>query len=85
MGYFNPDPRYPASKSYTPDDEEDCFYIRGDTSIGEIWEIASDKWGIEDMKFLLNLQIKPEYIHTSCIGYDIYDPSDYTLYLKIFR
>lgn len=30
-----------------------------------------------------DLKITSEYIHTRCIGYDLYDPSDYDCYLVI--
>lgn len=31
------------------------------------------------------INISTEYIHTSCLGYDEYDPSDYSNYLCISR
>lgn len=72
-------------RNYEPDDDEDTLYILSDsfwaTSLEEIIERARVKWGsatkIED------LYIKAEYIHTRCLGYDRYDPSDYDCYLVI--
>ena len=58
------------------------IYISADSSIniGDLLEKAQEKWpGCS----LGELEISAEHIHTDCLGYDRYDPMDYTNYIII--
>ena len=80
MGY---DVRTGGIKTFYPDDTDDCFYIRKSASLSEIYDKAKKKWG-EDIT-LDDINVEAEYIQTDCIGYDLYDPNDYTNYLHVTR
>lgn len=71
-------------RCFKPDDTADSFYLDGalEWTLQEIFDKAKDKWG--DTVDINKITIWPEYIHTDCIGYDKYDPGDYTNYLRIF-
>ena len=69
-------------KDFWPDDTEDCIYLQADASMNYIMETIVDKWG---QLSLDEIRIEAEYIHTSCLTYDQYDPSDYTNFLVIRR
>ena len=84
MGYYK---ESSGIECFTPDDAEDCFYIEqgpwyGDTSLSDIMEMAAKKWPDNPPG---NIVIKAEYIHIRCLGYDMYDPSDYSNFLKIVK
>ena len=65
-----------------PKDDENTIYIRGERSFQSILELIQDKWpGVS----LEDIEISSEYIHVYCIGYDLYDPSDYINYTVIRR
>jgi hypothetical protein len=65
---------------HTPDDTDEEFYLREESGLSEIIEASQLKWpGIA----LDEINIRSEYIHTDCITYDLYDPSDWTKYLCI--
>lgn len=66
---------------FEPDNGPEHFYLECSASIIEIAQRANDKWP----DGYLDLEITPEYIHTWALGYDRYDPSDYTNYLRIER
>lgn len=70
-------------EDFTPDDDENTFYICEHACLSEIIDNARTKWG-DDVSFE-NIDIEAKYIHTECLGYDLYDPNDYTRYLKITR
>lgn len=64
-------------RTYWPDDTDNTMYI--DTSIplslAELMERAQEKWpGITPDQ----IKISSEEIQTDCLGYDAYDPMDYT-------
>lgn len=68
---------------FWPDDDENTLYIpAGCQTLTELLELASKKWpGVSfDM-----LAISSEYIHTYCIYYDLYDPSDYTNFILLTK
>jgi len=73
-----------GTRSFEPDDTATEFYMAGNysaTPLSYILEKARDKWGADiDID---QICIEPEYIHTACLGYDCYDPGDYTNYLRI--
>lgn len=68
---------------YWPDDCAKCFYITSDSnpSLAEILDRAKEKWG-DDID-LGRIRIGAEKIHTSCLTYDLYDPSDYTEFVVV--
>ncbi len=70
-------------RDFSPDDTETCFYIASNswTSLADILRKAKEKWG-DDLDFS-DIQISSEYIHTSCLSYNQYDPSDYTCFTVI--
>ncbi len=69
------------SNDFWPKDTKDSFYHAGySASLASILEDAQERWpGIK----MDEIEIDPEYIQTSCIGYDQYDSTDYTNFLKI--
>lgn len=64
---------------------EDTLYILGTCSIGEIIDLASAHFKVDVASILHDFNIGSEYIHTRCIGYDLYDPNDYDNYIVISR
>ena len=70
-------------RDYWPDDTETCFHLVSScsNSLQDIIDRAKDKWG-EDID-LDNISITSEKIHTHCLGYDQYDPSDYTDFIIV--
>jgi hypothetical protein len=72
-------------KNYWPDNDENTFYITGEWSISQILEMASNHFGRE--LDISEIYISSEYIHTHCLTYDCYDPSDYTCFtvIKLYK
>jgi hypothetical protein len=68
-------------KNYWPDDTETIMYIYGNYSLSEIIEKIKDHFG-NDVN-LDDVSIRSEYIHTSCLTYDLYVPSDYTNFIVV--
>jgi hypothetical protein len=67
-------------RTFTPDDGPRIFYIAYTAKLEQILELAQIKWpGITPSQ----IDIEPQHIHTDCLGYDRYDPGDYTNYLAI--
>lgn len=66
--------------TFTPDDDENTIYLRGEYSLEDLDRIAQDKWPGASMD---DIQISTEYIQTDCLGHDQYDPSDYTCFLVL--
>jgi hypothetical protein len=76
MGYGTRD----GTRTFEPDNADECFYLRSGFSLQEILEQAQTKWpGISPAE----LNIKAEHIQTDCLGYDLYDSSDYTNFICI--
>lgn len=80
MGHGTRDGRI---KTFWPDDDDKTIYKARDIGLSEILELAKEKWG-EDID-LDQITIRSEYIHTDCLTYDQYDPSDYTCFVVIER
>lgn len=81
MGYYK---NHSGLKSFEPDNTYTKFYLNASCHSFELQDIidkCKEKWG-QDIS-LSNIHISAEYIHTDCIGFDEYDPSDYTNYLVI--
>ena len=70
-------------QTFWPDDTEDTLYIDNglfESSLEEIWKKIRAKWpGIK----MSELSFGAEHIHTNCLGYDLYDSSDYTNFICI--
>lgn len=67
-------------RTFWPDDTEDTFYHADGRGLDELFERCQVKWpGIT----MAEIHISPEYIHTDCLGYGEYFPSDYTKFLCI--
>lgn len=84
MGYGKRDG---SIQTFWPDDTENRIYIDGGwmasgTSLQELMERAAEKWpGISPA----DITISAEHIHTDCLGYDLYDPGDYTEFIILSR
>jgi len=65
---------------FWPEDTATKIYIPGDCDMETILERIQAKWPGTNLS---NITIEPDYIHTTCLGYDLYDPSDYTNFLII--
>ena len=73
-----------SPRSYTPENDKNTLYINSNyISIGfeELQQCIENHFGAEIN--MADLSIEAEYIHTECLGYDLYDPSDYTRFLVI--
>lgn len=68
--------------SFWPDDGEDIFYIPESESLSSIQERIGRKWPDVDPK---DISISSIRLQTDCIGYDLYDPCDWTFFLRIER
>lgn len=68
---------------FWPDETNNRFYIvEGiNDSLQDIIDRVKEKWG--DSIDLSNITIGAEHIHTHCLGYDCYDPSDYTDFVVV--
>lgn len=68
---------------FWPDDTEDKKYLVSDViNLESLYEKIKEWW---PNTHLSNISISSEKIHTSCIYYDLYDPSDYTDFIIIER
>jgi len=75
-------------RAFRPDDTDDEFYISCSASLADIIDRCGEKWpGIPIIEIISmeQIEIDPMYIHTDCLGYDLYDAGDYTNYLCIRR
>jgi len=71
-------------RCFQPDDTETEFYLDSSYikfNLGYVIELARKKWG-ESIE-IYDIDLEAEYIHTECLGYDRYDPGDYTRYLRV--
>lgn len=66
-------------KTFTPDDTDDTIYLIA-PSLSDMLDAIEAKWGFVNTD---DIEISAENIHTDCIGYDLYDPSDYTDYTVV--
>lgn len=81
MGYYY---RFGTNiQCFQPDDDANNLWLQYDIELPYLLSQIRQHFG-EDAK-LEDFCIAPEYIHTDCLGYDRYDPGDYTNYLHIYR
>jgi hypothetical protein len=69
-----------GTRSFSPDDTDKKFYTH-EQSISSLIEIIKEKFG--DAVDLENVMISSENIQVSCLGYDLYDGSDYMNFLVV--
>ena len=70
-------------RKFWPVDTDNEFYIINYSySLSDIIDAIKLKWG--DIPFS-NIEITSKYIQTDCIGYDLYDPDDYTSFIKVTK
>lgn len=70
---------------FWPDDTDTRIYIDGNFGgerLAEILEKIQEKWPGVSAE---NIRIIPEKIQTRCIGYDLYDATDWTDFIIIER
>jgi hypothetical protein len=72
-------------QTFHPNDKDSKFYIASSENMGELMLRIKTKWPDIDISNIGEIQITTEYIQTDHIGYDLYDPSDYTCFLVIER
>lgn len=70
-------------KEFWPDNDDKTMYLTGEYSLSCILELIKEKWG-EDVD-MDKIHINSEYIQTNALGYDRYDPSDYTEFTVISK
>jgi hypothetical protein len=73
-------------RTFWPDDTDTTMYIQtSDTASPTLFELMDkiqDKWPGTSLE---NITITAEKIHTDCLGYDLYDPMDYTDFILITK
>ena len=74
-----------AIRDFEPDNTADVLYLRADAygTLYDVLKAAQNKWGPHSG--IEKIKIHAEHIHTECLGYDRYDPSDYTDYIVLTR
>lgn len=72
------------SDDYWPTDTENEIYLPSSSnhSLSAILNLCKEKWPDANMN---DLMIQSSHIQTYCIGYDRYDPIDYTDFIVIRR
>lgn len=82
MGYST----RPGTKiqDFWPDDTDTEMYIQSDSvsSLQDLLDRAREKWPDASMG---QIRITAEEIHTACLGYDLYDPIDYTDFIILTK
>jgi hypothetical protein len=69
-------------KGFYPDDDADTMWISRATPLSEIIQKIEEKWPGATLD---QIWIDADYVQTSHIGYDLYDPTDYDTYLVVRR
>lgn len=69
-------------QTFWPDDTDMEFYLESDNgyTLEQIKELIEEKWPGSS---LADITITCEEINTDCLGYDLYDPIDYTDFIVI--
>lgn len=67
-------------RKFWPDNTDRTKYIYGGASLSELIDTAQQHWPGCDLE---NIVIDSEYIHTDCLGYDLFDPGDWSLFITI--
>ena len=71
-------------QKFWPDDDENTVYLTSDTqhSLAGIIQMCREKWPDTDFN---DLVFESDEIQTDCLGYNRYDPIDYTDFIIIRR
>lgn len=71
-------------RTYWPDDDDNTIYIESGTcpTLADIQARIDEKWPGASAA---NIEFGSEEINTDCLGYDMYDPSDWTNFIIITR
>ena len=69
-----------SGNTYSPQDDANTMYLPYSTNMQTLLELVQAKWPTADLD---EVQICTQHIQTSCIGYDLYDSSDYTDYIVV--
>lgn len=79
MGYYTEG----KIRNFYPDDTDTKMYIRSDEnmSIEELFAVANDHF--KEKFDSMDVKISCEHIQTTHLGYDVYDPSDYTDFIVL--
>jgi len=72
----------PQIETYWPDNTDTELYFADSVTLSEIMETIKEKWPDCNLDSIV---ISSEYIHTDCLTYDLYDPSDYTEFVVVTR
>jgi hypothetical protein len=80
MGHYTDDR---GCQHFEPDNTENEFFVQMTTEVPmeDLIEKATSYFNLP----IDGINISCEYIHTRYLGYDRYDPGDYTLYLVFSR
>jgi hypothetical protein len=67
---------------FQPDDTDTKMYLNSTIHyhLQQLLEMIKEKWPAADLDKIV---IGAEHIHTECLGYDRYDPGDYTNFILI--
>ena len=84
MGYSERKHSRGTIKTYWPDDNDYEMYLMSSHqySLAAIIYMCKEKWPDADFN---DLVFESEKIQTDCLGYDLYDPCDYTDFVVIRR
>ncbi|WEM34371.1 hypothetical protein [Xanthomonas phage X1] len=72
-------------RTFQPDNTKDVLYIDttfSSVTLKELMEKIREHFGSDDIE---KFDIEAQYIHTDCLGYDCYDPGDYSSFIVITR
>ncbi len=81
MGYYKRE----GIRCYEPDNSTTEFYYNAEFG-PPLWDAlnaAAGYFKCSIQELMEDANIYAEYINTKCLGYDCYDSSDYTNYIKI--
>lgn len=67
-------------KTFTPDNTETELWLPSETSMEDLFSAIESHFGDVNTT---RLTLSAEHVHTNCLGYDAYDPGDYTNYIKV--
>lgn len=86
MGIIQRKHQFGTIEDFQPDDTETEMYILTDgsgVSMESLLDRVREKWGADTQ--LSDIQIRSEFIHTRCLGYDSFDRGDWDNYLVITK
>lgn len=70
-------------KNFWPKDTDDILWIDATYGISMDYLLDKAREHFGDSFDPEKIKVTAEYIHTKCITYDLYDPSDYTNFISI--